>query len=155
MMFFITDEAKKYILKTGKDIVITFTFEPSGGGCSCVGDRVWGTYMPIVELRNPSENKNLRQASINGVKIWYPKNLKLKMGSETIRIQLKSFLLSKWLEIEGAQSISVRPPQEQGKEYEAIRYIVLLFCNGQLFNLSIVDINRYKMIGLTVVRINI
>ena len=38
MMFFITDEAKKYILKTGKDIVITFTFEPSGGGCSCVAD---------------------------------------------------------------------------------------------------------------------
>lgn len=35
-MFFITEEAKKYILKTGKDIVITFTFEPSGGGCSCV-----------------------------------------------------------------------------------------------------------------------
>ena len=112
MMFFITDEAKKYILKTGKDIVITFTFEPSGGGCSCVGDRVWGTYVPIVELRSPAEIKNLRQASINGVKIWYPKNLKLKMGSETIRIQLKSFLLSKWLEIEGAQSISVRPPQE-------------------------------------------
>ncbi len=111
-MFFITEEAKKYILKTGKDIVITFTFEPSGGGCSCVGDRVWGTYVPIVELRSPAEIKNLNQVSINGVKIWYPKNLKLKMGNESIRIQLKSFLLSKWLEIEGAQSISVRPPQE-------------------------------------------
>lgn len=111
-MFFITEEAKKYILKTGKDIVITFTFEPSGGGCSCVGDRVWGTYVPIVELRSPAEIKNLSQVSINSVKIWYPKNLKLKMGNESIRIQLKSFLLSKWLEIEGAQSISVRPPQE-------------------------------------------
>ena len=95
-MFFITEEAKKYILKTGKDIVITFTFEPSGGGCSCVGDRVWGTYVPIVELRSPAEIKNLSQVSINGVKIWYPKNLKLKMGNEANGWKLKAHRVSQF-----------------------------------------------------------
>jgi hypothetical protein len=107
-MFSLTDDAAAYIKEKGGHVFISMIFEPSLGGC-CKGDRIWGCYIPEITIGKPVQDSCFRQEIQKEITIWYPSRLIVKQGYESIRISVKSFIISKWLEIEGAQGISVTP----------------------------------------------
>ena len=53
-MFTITEQAKQYIHAHGGHVIITLTFEPSGGSC-WKGDLIWGSYVPEIGLGKPGQ----------------------------------------------------------------------------------------------------
>ncbi|ERT59630.1 MULTISPECIES: hypothetical protein [Megasphaera] len=108
-MFTLTDKARAYVTKRHADIIITHSFEPAGGGCSCVGDRIWGSYIPQITLGEVKNEANYQCEIVDGVRIWYTDKLTVKQGYDSIRIILRSVIVNSWLELEGAQGISVTP----------------------------------------------
>lgn len=111
-MFSVTEDAVTYILQQGGHVCVTLSFEPSMGGC-CKGDRIWGSYIPQIGTGKPAADSNYLCEKQNGICIWYAPKLKIKPGYKDITIYTKKFLVSQWLEIEGAQGYSVLPPREQ------------------------------------------
>lgn len=107
-MFTLTSEAVQYVKKHGSHILITMKFEPSCG-CPCRGDLIWGSYIPEIALGKAMDKSQYLQETIDGITVWYPSKLIIKQGFDSIRIYIKSVLISKWLEMDGAQGVSVTP----------------------------------------------
>lgn len=112
-MFSISSPAIAYIKKNGGNVVVLLEFMPAMGGCQCKGVRILGSYIPKLELGSSENMKERYEVEIHdGVAIHYPVNLKLKSSYETVQITLKSVLVAKWLEMEGAQGYSLKPEDE-------------------------------------------
>lgn len=107
-MFNIDQEAKSYIRKHSGSVIISFSFEPSMGGCPCSGKNVTGSYIPGITVGVPlDEDRGKYQVSfVEDIQIFHPEQLTVKVGFAAIRIKLRTLLLLKWLEIEGATAIT-------------------------------------------------
>ncbi|MBP2652734.1 MAG: hypothetical protein H6Q73_303 [Firmicutes bacterium] len=108
-MFNIDQSAARYLDKRSGAVTVQLKFESALGGCACSDKQITGSYVPSVLVGNPPNNEkaNYQVQQVGSVKVYYPANLKVKEGYREIRIYLKSFLLLDWLEIEGAQGVSV------------------------------------------------
>lgn len=111
-MFALTPEACRYIRKHGGHVIISLTFEPSLGG-TCKGDRIWGSYVPKIDLGKPIQAENFLQECCDDMTIWYHHELKVKEGYDAVRIYTRTILGHTWLEMEGARGYAVLPPRTE------------------------------------------
>ena len=112
-VFSVSAQAIAYIKKNGGNVVVLLEFMPAMGGCQCKGVRILGSYVPKLELGSPEHIKGNYKVEVHdGVKVHYPVNLKVKSSYENVQIALKSVVVAKWLEMEGAQGYSVKPEDE-------------------------------------------
>ncbi len=107
-MFSLDHEAQEYIRKRSGAVIISFTFEPSMGGCPCSGKNVTGSYVPGITVGVPAAEdlKKYQVSVVENIRIFHPEQLTIKVGFPAIRIKLRTLLLFKWLEIEGATAIT-------------------------------------------------
>ena len=63
--------------------------------------------MPKLSLGYPPENTSLEMELADGIKIFYPRELKAQDSAAAIGIRLKSLLFWRWLEMDGAKAIAV------------------------------------------------
>jgi hypothetical protein len=107
-MITIDKEAIEYIKSRSSSIVIEMRLEPAIGGCPCSGRNVTGSYIPMVCIDVPLESEQEKYCviEIDSIKVYYPKNLKVKEGFPQIKITLKKILFWGFLQIVGAKSIA-------------------------------------------------
>jgi hypothetical protein len=107
-MFSIDHDAQEYIRNQSGAVIISFTFEPSMGGCPCSGKNVNGSYVPGITVGIPlDEDMDKYQISlVEDIRIFHPEQVTVKVGFPAIHIKLRTMLLFKWLEIEGATAIT-------------------------------------------------
>ena len=106
-MFSISQEARAYIAKNGRNVLVTLSFQPSGGSC-WRGDLLWGTYTPEIDLGKPIDNSAYVSTVVDTITVWYPTNLKIKQGYDSVKIDLKKLLFTCWLTIDGAQGVPIK-----------------------------------------------
>lgn len=112
-MFTITEQAKQYIHAHGGHVIITLTFEPSGGSC-WKGDLIWGSYVPEIGLGKPGQQMDYPFELVDDIVVWYHPKLQVQQGYQSIVIHMKRFLFHQWLTIEGAQGMAIT--REKGFE---------------------------------------
>lgn len=115
-MFSVTKKAASYIQRHGGNVLITMAFEPSGGGCSCRGDLIWGSYTPEINLGKPDNEAGILHEEVDGITIWYHSKLGLKPGYDRITISVRTLIVTAWLEMEGAKGYAVLPPNARSEE---------------------------------------
>lgn len=106
-MIAIDKEAAEYIQKHGGSIIIDLKHEPAMGGCCSTTQTITGSYVPAVSTGEPEAKDKYLAALIEGVRVYYPKNLQVKEGFSQVRIKMKKTLLWSWLEIEGAKATAI------------------------------------------------
>ncbi len=107
-MFSIDHDAQEYIRKQSGAVIISFSFEPSMGGCPCSGKNVNGSYVPGITVGTPLDEDRAKYqvALADDIQVFHPEHLTVKVGFPAIRIKLRTMLMLKWLEIEGATAIT-------------------------------------------------
>ena len=108
-MFRINEKTARYIQKHSGSVIIELSLEPAMGGCACGGKQVTGSYVPKITLGTPQTEAHQRFISCQQeeITVFYPEALRVKEGYEAIEIKLRGILGCNWLELEGAQGISV------------------------------------------------
>ena len=60
--------------------------------------------MPVVSLGPPVAAHDFLQADVNGVIVYYNRELSVRPGHMKVTIRLKKLFCWSWLELEGAKS---------------------------------------------------
>lgn len=69
--------------------------------------------MPRLLNGAPSDDADrYRLWQAGDVQVFYPARLQVKTGANRIRIRLRSVLLMRWLELEGARALVCAPAEE-------------------------------------------
>ena len=106
-MIAVDKEAIEYIQQHKGSVVIDLLLEPAMGECCGVVHTITGSYIPKISIGEPEEKNKYLTTQIEGIQVYYPKNLQVKEGFSAVRIKLKKTLLWGWLEIEGAKATAV------------------------------------------------
>lgn len=103
-MFIVAKDAMEYIKSRSGSVVIDMELQASQGGWGCSSERVAGSYVPKIFIREPlaDEKLRLKVIKIDSVKIYYSSRLEIKDGQTGIKIKLRKFIFLKWLELEGS-----------------------------------------------------
>lgn len=105
-LFVFDKGAAEYIKKRSDAIVVGFKLEPALGGCACSAKRITGSYIPEVSIGAPTDTDRYQIETINGITIYFPKNMKTKPDFEQITVKLRGLSAFGWLELEGARAVS-------------------------------------------------
>jgi hypothetical protein len=72
--------------------------------------------VPRVLPGAPSAGSQYLDREVDGVRVFYAPALQAKSVDGQIRIKLKTFLFTRWLELEGARAIVSAPAEESADE---------------------------------------
>lgn len=111
-MITIDKEAVEFIKGRSGSIVIALELQPAMGSCCGMTRTITGSYIPKVSEGEPNEKEKCLVTDIEGIKVYYPKNLQVKEGFASVRIRLKKSLMWGWLEIEGAKATAIYSTEE-------------------------------------------
>ena len=111
-MFSLTKEAVAYIKKNGGHAIITIEYITSIGGWACKGEQLWGSYVPNINIGKAEEGSSYHKEEHDGATIWYNDKLSVKRDFDAIQIRVKSIIVAKWLEMDGAQGLTLKPEGE-------------------------------------------
>ena len=105
----VDEDAARHIREHGGAVVIALNYEPSLGGCACNASRITGSYVPVIAVGRPAPDEARRYQSqqVGQVQVFFPPGMRLKQGRDELHIRLRGLLALHWLELEGAQGISV------------------------------------------------